>query len=145
MRRRAVLFIALTATVACGAGRPQIMTRPASVPAGGLDCVLVTLQRLGYMITAGDRSLGFVRAERPARPSLLSSRSRTTDVLLVNYVTSGTEDDPSDDAISVRASRKGKSATEKGPTSQATSEAERLLDQCGESRTPGETGNRADA
>ncbi len=144
MRRRAVLFIALTATVACSAGRPRIMTRPASVPAGGIDCVLVTLQRLGYMITAGDRSLGFVRAERPARPTRWSSRSRTTDVLLVNYVTSGTEDDASDDTISVRASRRNLSPTELGPTAQAKSEAEQLLDQCGESRTGPGTGNHPD-
>lgn len=131
MGRFAVLLAAVTATVACGAGRPQIMTRAASVPAGGIDCVLVTLQRLGYMITAGDRSLGFVRAERPARPTRWSSRSGTTDVLLVNYVTSGTEDDPSDDTISVRASRRNESPTEKGPTSQAISEAEQLLYRCG--------------
>ena len=63
MKRLVMLCMAMTAMMAC-AVQPPIMTRPASVEAGGLDCVRVTLQRLGYMITAGDRSLGFLRAER---------------------------------------------------------------------------------
>ena len=116
MKRIAALFIT---TMAAGCG-PMIMTRPANVEAGGLDCVTTTLQRLGYMITGGDRSLGFVRAERT--PGLFSE----TDILIVNYLVAGTVDGD-DDTIQVRASRNGHGA----PSRQTVSDAESLLDRCG--------------
>ena len=117
MKRISALFMTTMAT-ACG---PLIMTHPANVDAGGFDCVSATLQRLGYMITDGDRALGFVRAER-TRGALLE-----TDVLVVNYIAAGTVDDESDDTIQVRASN----PDGESPSRDGASDAERLLDRCG--------------
>ena len=118
MRRFAAVFMAMIGAMACG---PLIMTRPADVDAGGFDCVNSTLQRLGYMITDGDRSLGFVRAERTR--GLL----RETDVLVVNYIVAGTMDDESNDTIQVRVS----DPSGRGPSNEGVSDAEHLLDRCG--------------
>ena len=118
MKRLAVPIVFSISLSACG---PMIMTRPANVDAGGFDCVSATLQRLGYMITAGDRSLGFVRAERT------HGLFRETDVLVVNYVAAGTVDDESEDAIQVRVSR----PNGKSPSRNGVSDAEQLLDRCG--------------
>ena len=95
MKRRVALLMAVTATMAC-AVNPLIMTRPANVEAGGLDCVRVTLQRLGYMITAGDRSLGFVRAERQRTREDFPTGRLITDALVVNYISAGTVEDSPD-------------------------------------------------
>lgn len=118
MRRLVAPCTMLLAMAACG---PLIMTRPANVDAGGFDCVRATLQRLGYMITDGDRSLGFVKAERTR--GLL----RETDVLVVNYLVAGTVDDESEDTIQVRVS----DPSGQGPTRNGVSDAEHLLDRCG--------------
>lgn len=118
MKRWVAPWTMLLAMAACG---PLIMTRPANVDAGGFDCVRTTLQRLGYMITDGDRSLGFVRAERTR--GLL----RETDVLVVNYIVAGTVDDESEDTIQVRASRPAGGS----PSRDGVSDAESLLDECG--------------
>jgi len=118
MKHLVATSMTLLAVAACG---PMIMTRPANVDAGGFDCVSATLQRLGYMITAGDRSLGFVRAERT------HGLFRETDVLVVNYVAAGTVDDESEDTIQVRVSR----PSGKAPSSNGVSDAEQLLDRCG--------------
>ena len=118
MKRLVATSMTLLAVAACG---PMIMTRPANVEAGGFDCVSATLRRLGYMITDGDRSLGFVRAERT------HGLFRETDVLVVNYVVAGTVDDESGDTIQVRVSRPGG----KGPSGNGVSDAEHLLDRCG--------------
>ncbi len=117
MKRLAVPLTLAIVLSGCG---PMIMTRPANVDAGGFDCVSATLQRLGYMITAGDRSLGFVRAERT------HGLFRETDVLIVNYVAAGTVDE-SEDTIQVRVSR----PSGKAPSSNGVSDAEQLLDRCG--------------
>ena len=134
MKRLVMLFLALTATMGCALPLPEpvIMTRPASVEAGGLDCVRVTLQRLGYMITAGDRSLGFVRAERKRAQTVSAGLLTTmliTDALLVNYINAGTVDDSSDNVIHVKVSRVGGAGL--GPTPEAVSDAEQLLARCG--------------
>ncbi|WP_419949652.1 hypothetical protein [Candidatus Palauibacter sp.] len=121
MGRSAALFMAVIIATAC-LGPPQIMTRPASVAAGGLDCVGGMLRRLGYIIMDGDRSLGFIRAERD-RPGA------GPDVLVVNYIIAGTADNE-EDTIQVRASRVGKHR-EMGPRPEAISDAEGLLDRCG--------------
>ena len=113
MKRWVAPWTMLLAMAACG---PLIMTRPANVDAGGFDCVRTTLQRLGYMITGGDRSLGFVRAEHTRG-----------DVLVVNYIVAGTVDDESEDTIQVRASRPAGGS----PSRDGVSDAERLLDECG--------------
>ena len=118
MRRLVAPFMTMLAVAGCG---PLIMTRPADVDAGGFDCVSSTLQRLGYMITDGDRSLGFVRAERTR--GLL----RETDVLVVNYIVAGTVDDESNDTIQVRVS----DPAGQGPSNEGVSDAEHLLDRCG--------------
>lgn len=118
MKRRATPLMTLLAVGACG---PLIMTRPANVDAGGFDCVRTTLQRLGYMITDGDRSLGFVRAERTR------GAMRKTDVLVVNYIVAGTVDDESEDTIQVRAS----DPSGESPSRDGVSDAESLLDRCG--------------
>ncbi|WP_423925021.1 hypothetical protein [Candidatus Palauibacter sp.] len=131
MRRPAVPIMTMMAVVACA--RPVIiMSRPANVEAGGLDCVSGTLQRIGYMITAGDRALGFVRAERTRTRASFPSGPLGTDVLVVNYITADAGDDESDDTIQVKASRTTKEQYEGGATSDAISDAERLLDQCGQ-------------
>ena len=104
----------------------------ANVEAGGLDCVSGTLQRIGYMITAGDRALGFVRAERTRMRASFPSGPLGTDVLVVNYITADAGDDESDDTIQVKASRTTKEQYKGGATSDAISDAERLLDQCGQ-------------
>ncbi|WP_419860873.1 hypothetical protein [Candidatus Palauibacter sp.] len=124
MKRWVAPLTMLLAMAACG---PLIMTRPANVDAGGFDCVRTTLQRLGYMITDGDRSLGFVRAERTR--GLL----RETDVLVVNYIVAGTVDDESEDTIQVRASR----PSGQSPSRDGVSDAESLLDECGKLRVTG--------
>ena len=129
MKRLVTLFMALTATLACVVP-PLIMTRPASVEAGGLDCVRVTLQRLGYMITAGDRSLGFVRAERKRTREDFPTGLLITDALLVNYIDAGTVDDSSDSVIQVKVARVGEHR-DLGPAREAVSDAEHLLDRCG--------------
>ena len=131
MRRLAVPIMTMMAVVACA--RPVIiMSRPANVEAGGLDCVSGTLQRIGYMITAGDRALGFVRAKRTRTRASFPSGPPGTDVLVVNYITADAGDDESDDTIQVKASRTTKEQYEGGATSDAISDAERLLDQCGQ-------------
>ena len=129
MKRFAALFIAVTATMAC-AVQPLIMTRPVNVQAGGLDCVRVTVQRLGYMITAGDRSLGFVRAERMRTREAFPTGRLFSDVLVVNYISAGTVDDGVDDVLQVKAARVGEHG-DIAPAREAISDAERLLDQCG--------------
>lgn len=118
MKRLALPLAFAIVVAACG---PMTMARPANVDAGGFDCVSATLQRLGYLITDGDRSLGFVRAERT------HGLFRRTDVLVVNYVVAGTVDDASEDTIQVRVSRPGG----KGPSGDGVSDAEQLLDRCG--------------
>ena len=127
--KRLALSIAATATVAC-AVQPLIMTRPASVQADGLDCVRVTLQRLGYMITAGDRSLGFVRAERMRTREDFPAGHLITDALVVNYISAGTVDDTMDDVIQVRVARVG-DHRDRAPAREAIADAEHLLDRCG--------------
>lgn len=117
MKRIAALFIT-TMAAACG---PLIMTRPANVDAGGFDCVRATLQRFGYTITGGDRSLGFVTAERTR------GLFRETDVLVVNYIVAGTVDGESEDTIQVRVSRPAGGS----PSRDGVSDAESLLDECG--------------
>ena len=133
MKRLVTVFMAVTATMACAAVHPLIMTRPARVEAGGLDCVRVTLQRLGYMIIAGDRSLGFVRAERmrTRRPLLIDGPISVTDALLVNYINAGTVDGNSDNVIQVKVAKVGQHR-DKAPAREAISDAEHLLDRCGE-------------
>ena len=118
MKRIAALFITMLAVTACG---PMIMTRPANVDAGGFDCVRATLQRFGYTITGGDRSLGFVTAERTR------GLFRETDVLVVNYIVAGRVDGESDDTIQVRVSRPAGGS----PSRDGVSDAESLLDECG--------------
>jgi len=129
MKRCAALFMAVTATTAC-AVQPLIMTRPASVQADGLDCVRATLQRLGYMITAGDRSLGFVRAERMRTREDFPTGRLITDALVVNYIRAGTVDDNPDDLIQVRVAQVG-DHRDLAPEREAISDAEHLLDRCG--------------
>lgn len=126
--KRLVLSIAVTATMAC-AVQPLIMTRPASVQADGLDCVRVTLQRLGYMITAGDRSLGFVRAERMRTREDFPTGRLITDALVVNYISAGTVDD-SLDVIQVKVAQVGEHR-DLAPKREAVADAEHLLDRCG--------------
>ena len=118
MKRLAVPLTLTIVLLGCG---PMIMTRPANVDAGGFDCVSATLQRLGYMITAGDRSLGFVRAERT------HGQFRETNVLVVNYVVADTVEDESEDTIQVRASRPSGTS----PSNSGVADAEQLLDRCG--------------
>ena len=129
MRRFAALFMAVTATMAC-AVQPLIMTRPANVQGGGLDCGRVTVQRLGYMITAGDRSLGFVRAERMRTREAFPTGRLITDVLVVNYISAGTVDDSLDNVIQVKAAKVGEHR-DMAPAGETISDAEHLLDQCG--------------
>lgn len=129
MKRCAALFMAVTATTAC-AVQPLIMTRPASVKAGGLDCVRVTLQRLGYMITAGDRSLGFVRGERMRTREDFPTGRLITDALVVNYLNAGTVDDNPDDVIQVKVAQVGE-GRDLAPKREAIADAEHLLDRCG--------------
>ncbi|MCY3599556.1 MAG: hypothetical protein OXN85_06270 [Gemmatimonadetes bacterium] len=129
MKRFAAPFMAVTATMAC-AVQPLIMTRPAGVQAGGLDCVRVTLQRLGYMITAGDRSLGFVRAERMRTREAFPTGHLITDALVVNYISAGTMDDNSDNVIQVKVAKVGEHR-DRAPAREAISDAEHLLDRCG--------------
>ena len=119
MKRLAVPLTLAIVLSGCG---PLIMTRPANVDAGGFDCVSATLQRLGYTITGGDRSLGFVTAER-TRGGLF----RETHVLVVNYIVAGTVEDESEDRIQVRVSR----PSGKGPSRNGVADAEQLLDRCG--------------
>ena len=118
MKRLAAPLTLWIVLAGCG---PMIMTRPANIDAGGFDCVRATLQRLGYMITDGDRSLGFVRAERT------HGLFRETDVLVVNYIVAGEVDDESEDTIQVRVSR----PAGKGPSGDGVADAEQLLDRCG--------------
>lgn len=127
--KRLALFMAVTATMSC-AVPPPIMTRPARAEAGGLDCVRVTLQRLGYMITAGDRSLGFVRAERMRTREDFPTGRLITDALVVNYVSAGTVDDNLDDLIQVKVARVGEHR-DVAPAREAIADAEHLLDRCG--------------
>lgn len=115
----APMLVVMIAVAACG---PQFMTRPANVDAGGFDCVSATLQRLGYMITDGDRSLGFLRAERT------NGWLRDTDVLVVNYIAAGTVDDVAEDTIQVRAS----DPSGENPSYNGAEDAEHLLERCGE-------------
>ena len=129
MKRFAALFMAVTATTAC-AVQPLIMTRPASVQADGLDCVRVTLQRLGYMITAGDRSLGFVRAERLRTREGFPTGRLITDAVVVNYIRAGTVDDSADNLIQVKVAQVGEHR-DLAPKREAISDAEHLLDRCG--------------
>jgi len=129
MKRFAAPFMAVTATTAC-AVQPLIMTRPASVHADGLDCVRVTLQRLGYMITAGDRSLGFVRAERMRTREDFPTGRLITDALVVNYIRAGTVDDSADNVIQVKVAQVGEHR-DLAPKREAISDAEHLLDRCG--------------
>lgn len=129
MKCLVMLFMAGTATMACAA-QPPIMTRPASVEAGGLDCVRVTLQRLGYMITAGDRSLGFLRAERKRTREAFPTGRLITDALLVNYIDAGTVDDSSDNVIQVKVAQVGEHR-DLAPAREAISDAEHLLNRCG--------------
>ena len=124
MKRLVAPIMTILAVAACG---PLIMTRPANVDAGGFDCVSATLQGLGYTITGGDRSLGFVTAER-ARGLF-----RETDVLVVNYIVAGTVDGESEDTIQVRASRPAGGS----PSRDGVSDAEHLLDECGKLRVNG--------
>ena len=130
MKRLVLLFMAVTTAMACAEQPPiTIMTRPAS-EAGGLDCVRVTLQRLGYMITADDRSLGFVRAERMRTRVAFPTDRLITDALLVNYINAGTVDDSSDNVIQVEVLRVGE-YRDLGPARDAISDAKHLLDECG--------------
>ena len=119
MRRFVAMFTLTMTLAACG---PLIMTRPANVAAGGFDCVSATLQGLGYMITDGDRSLGFVRAERT------HGWLRETDILVVNYIAAGTVDDVAEDTIHVRASDPGGTS----PSREGAADAEHLLERCGQ-------------
>ena len=132
MKRLVMLFMAVAATTACAVQQPLIMTRPASVEAGGLDCVRVTLQRLGYMIAAGDRSLGFVRAERMrTRQAFPTGQLITvTDALLVNYIDAGTVDGNLDNVIQVKVAEVGEHR-DGAPAREAISDAEHLLNRCG--------------
>ena len=114
----APMLVVAVAVSACG---PVIMTRPADVGAGGLDCVSATLQGLGYMITDGDRSLGYVRAERT------NGWLRDADVLVVNYIAASTVDDVAEDTIQVRAS----DPSGENPSHHGAEDAERLLERCG--------------
>ncbi|MDE0260116.1 MAG: hypothetical protein OXR82_17235 [Gammaproteobacteria bacterium] len=127
--KRLALLIAVTATMAC-AVHPLIMTRPASVQADGFDCVRATLQRLGYMITGGDRSLGFVRAERMRTRENFPTGRLITDALVVNYISAGTVDDNPDDLIQVRVAQVGEHR-DLAPKREAIADAEQLLDRCG--------------
>lgn len=129
MKRLVAPFVTMMTAVACARG-PLIMTRPANVEAGGLDCVSGMLHRLGYIIMDGERSLGFVRAQRD-RPG------RSPAVLVVNYIPAGTVDNARD-TIQVRVARIGEHR-DIGPSRDVRSDAERLLDQCGrpESSVPG--------
>ncbi len=128
MKRLVMLFMAVTTTMACAEQPPlTIMTRPASVEAGGLDCVRVTLQRLGYTITTDDRSPGSVRAERMRTRAAFPTDRLITDALLVNYINAGT----ADDVIQVEVLRVGE-GRDLGPAREAISDAKRLLDECGE-------------
>lgn len=117
MKRLAAPLTLWIVLAGCG---PMIMARPANVEAGGLDCVRAALQRLGYMITAGDRSLGFVRAERT------QGMFPDTDILVVNYLLADAVDGD-EETIQVRASRNGNGP----PTRHTVADAERLLDRCG--------------
>lgn len=131
MKRLVLLFMAVTTTMACAEQPPlTIMTRPASVEAGGLDCVRETLQRLGYMITAGDRSPGSVRAERMRTRAAFPTDRLITDALLVNYINAGTVDDSADDVIQVEVLRVGE-GRDLGPAREAISDARHLLNECG--------------
>lgn len=130
MKRLAAPLMTSIVAAACLVGPPLIMTRPANVEAGGLDCVSGMLQRLGYMITAGDRSLGFVRAERRRTRANFPSGRLSTDILVVNYISAGTLDDAPDDTIQVRVARAGEHR-DIGPDRETVSDAERLLDRCG--------------
>lgn len=118
MKRLVVPMMAILAVAACGR---LIMTRPANVDAGGFDCVITTLERLGYTITGGDRSLGFVTAERTR------GLIREIDVLTVNYIVADTVDDGSEDLIQVRVS----DPWGKNPSRAGAADAARLLDECG--------------
>ena len=118
MERFVALLMTMLVVAACG---PMIVTRPANADAGGFDCVSATLQRLGYTITGGDRSLGFVTAERTR------GLFRETDVLVVNYIVAGTVDGESVDMIQVRVS----DPSGQSPSRAGASDAESLLDQCG--------------
>jgi len=129
MKRLVALFMAVTATMSC-AVVPPIMTRPAHVEADGLDCVRVTLQRLGYMITAGDRSLGFMRAERQRTREDFPTGRLITDALVVNYIRAGTVDDNPDDLIQVKVAQVGEHG-DLAPKREAIADAEQLLDRCG--------------
>lgn len=129
MKRLVALFMAVTATTSC-AVPPPIMTRPANVQADGLECVRATLQRLGYMITAGDRSLGFVRAERMRTREDFPTGRLITDALVVNYIRAGTVGDNLDDLIQVKVARVGEHR-DITPAPEAIADAEQLLDRCG--------------
>lgn len=155
--KRLTPWVLLFLVTACGSG-PLTMVRPASVDAGGFDCVGPTLHRLGYTITAGDRSIGFVRARRDRGGRSFLTGDKGYDVLLVNYLRGETEDDPADDRIQVTASlvidRRPGALTalalassdpgpvvvyggqdEVGPTDDGVADAEQLLRRCGSAPT----------
>ncbi len=135
------------------ASAPLMLVRPARMDMDGLGCVRTTLLDLGYTITAGDRSLGFVRAQRDDGGRNFLTGDKKLDVLLVNYVDAGTAHDRADDEIRVRASRLidrspgaltalamatgdpfvvvEHGTDEVGPRKEAVADAEHLLDRCG--------------
>lgn len=111
---------------------PQMVSRPVTVQAGGLDCVGATLVELGYTITDGDRATGFIRGERQRRCGLFSSCSRVTDILMVSETTS----EGSEPQLNVTASHRVVSPEamrdedEGGPRDEGLENAEQLLERC---------------
>lgn len=125
---------------------PRMLSRPVTVQAGGLDCVGATLVELGYTITDGDRPTGFIRGERQRLHGLVFlNRHRRTDVLTVSQTfsvgsgrpqlnvtasrwkapTRSVQLDKDGDAVQTR-----RSGGDVGPSDEAVTDAERLLERC---------------
>lgn len=129
--RRPMMVAAGVVAVAGCVGVPQMLSRPVTVRAGGLDCVGATLVALGYTITDGDRATGFIRGERQRRCGPFSSCTRVTDILLVSETTS----EGSERQLNVTASRfdenhSGIEGPTEGPSDDGLANAQQLLERC---------------
>lgn len=145
-RRSIVSAAGVVAAAGCLSSVPEMLSRPVTVQAGGLDCASATLVELGYTITDGDRPTGFIRGERQRlqRGLLFFDRHRRTDVLMVSQ----TRPEGSEPRLNVTASRwrvpaqsvkldkdgrtvqirqRGVNA---GPSDEALADAEQLLERC---------------
>ena len=137
MRQLVVVWLGVLAVQGCvlfHTPPPVTLTRPAHVEADALSCAKGALHGFGYMITAGDRSLGFLRGERTRGQTGLT-HTLETDVLVVNFVLGDSGPAATAGEIHVKASRmldeEGEGRFKVGPSDATMVDAQRLLDRCG--------------